>query len=460
MRIERIELWHVGVPLPATFHPAWIPGMAQAENRFDLIRLVTSSGVEGWSAAPAIGRERAGLGELLGPYFLGERADDLDGVRQRVREMGYLGWRVGWIEVACWDIVARSRNLPLWRLLRAATGLSTPPGPLRARLYASTGELRPPEARAEDVLARTQEGFSAVKLRVHAPTLEEDLAVIQGVRARVGDEVGLMVDANQGWRVAVISDAPRWDLQRARSFCREAHTLGFHWVEEPLPQDDYAGLVALRRALREEGRPVPIAGGELNNQGLPELGVMLEKGCYDVYQPDAVFTGGVADTFRFVRRVQASGQRYSPHTWTNGVGFALNLQLFAAAGAEGLLEYPLDPPGWVPEGRDGVLAEPWRHEGGTIAVPERPGLGFEIDKKALSVFGRRFFLATPARVAWRAVMDRGVSQARRLGAARDTRLKARSKELDAEQAAGRDPVRSALVDPVPPSTVAPAAPRS
>ena len=56
MKVERIELWHVSVPLPAPFHPAWIPGFRQSENRFTLIRVRTHGGLEGWSAAPEIGQ--------------------------------------------------------------------------------------------------------------------------------------------------------------------------------------------------------------------------------------------------------------------------------------------------------------------------------------------------------------------------------------------------------------------
>ena len=104
MRIDRIDLWHVAIPLPGPFHPSWIPGFRQEENRFDLLRLRTSDGLEGWSAMPSMGREREGWGQLLGSYFLGERADDLESIRQRVREMGYIGHRGGGlIEPACWN---------------------------------------------------------------------------------------------------------------------------------------------------------------------------------------------------------------------------------------------------------------------------------------------------------------------------------------------------------------------
>ncbi len=415
MKIDRIELFHVAVPLPAPFHPSWIPGFRQTDNRFDLLRLETTDGIVGWSAAPRMGFERRGLGALLGPYLLGERADDIPTVLQRIREMSYLGWRVGWLEAACWDILGKAAGKPVYELLGGHGG--------RVKLYASTGEVRSGAARVEEVQARVEEGFDTVKLRVHDWTLEQDLAQIRETRAGVGDAVAFGVDANQGWRVAAIADAPRWDLERATAFCKEAEALGFSWVEEPLPNDDYAAMAELRSRVG-----VPISGGELNSSSLPEFGVMIEKGCLDWYQPDAVMTGGVASTLAIAKKVQAAGHKYSPHTWTNGIGFAINLQVYAASGQDGtVLEYPLDPPGWVPEARDGLIA-PWAHDRGHLDLPTAPGLGFEIDRSALARFGTRFYLGTKVRVAVSAVLDRGLSEAKQLGAVRDKRL--------AERAAG------------------------
>ena len=143
-------------------------------------------------------------------------------------------------------------------------------------------------------------------------------------------------------------------------------------------------------------------------------------------------TGGIAATWSIVRGIAAAGAHYSPHTWTNGIGLAINLQLFAASPgrSEARLEYPIDPPGWVPEARDGLLTEPWLHDRGMLSIPERPGLGFEIDRRALRRYGKRFFTATKARVAVRAVLDRGLRQAKELGRIRQQRLDARSRHLD------------------------------
>jgi len=432
MRIAEIDLWHVAIPVEGTFYPAWIPGMPQTENRFDLIRIRTESGIEGWSAGQAIAKERDGLGSLLGPYFIGEHADDLPSIRQRIRELGYLGQRMGWIEAACWDVVGKARGKPVYELLGGHGGT--------VRLYASTGQVRMGPEHAAVIQARAGEGFEAVKLRVHAPALEDDLAAIRDARQGAGDKVVLGVDANQAWRVAVVADAPRWDFARALAFCKEAEGLGYLWVEEPLPMEDYDGLAKLRAATE-----VNLAGGELNSSGLPEFAVMLEKGCYDWYQPDATFTGGIADTWRIVQRVKAAGARYSPHTWTNGVGFAINLQLFGASPfrEETLLEYPYDPP-WVPEVRDGILRQPFLHQRGKLELPKAPGLGFEIDPRALRRYGSHYFRGTRTRLAVSAVIDRGVKAAKEAGATRGTRLAARDRELLDLEAKGVDVAMESL----------------
>lgn len=438
MRISDVTLWHVAVPLPAPFYPSWIPGLPQTENRFTLVRLATDDGVEGWSAGPAMAREREGLGDLLGPYLLGERVDDLASIRQRLREVSYLGWHVGWLEAACWDAIGRARGVPVWKLLGGRPGTVS--------LYASTGDVRDGRSRVAELEARRLQGFTAAKLRVHRQRLEDDLEQIETVAKAMGPGFAMGIDANQGWRVAVVADAPLWDLERARRFADRAAELGYAWLEEPLANDDYDGMAALRRSTA-----LPIAGAELNHHGLPEVQVMLEKGCLDVYQPDAVFSGGIAETWRIVQAVAAAGARYTPHTWTNGIGFAINLQLFAASPwrDDTLLEYPLSEPGWIPERRDGLLTQPWLHDRGKLALPEGPGLGFTIDQAQLRRWGSVFFRGTKTRVAIRAVLDKGLKVAKELGKVRDERLKARQAELDRQTAAGED-----LLAPFCPAVVA------
>ncbi|MCU0990159.1 MAG: hypothetical protein MUE63_11405, partial [Xanthomonadales bacterium] len=138
MKIDRIELFHVAIPLAKPFYPAWIPGYPQTANRFTLARLTTDDGVQGLAAGVAFEREREGLGSLLGPYLIGLDPTDIATARQRIREASYLGWRNFWLEAAFWDIRGTVERQPVWRLLAGPDG-QRPAG--RVEVYASTGEV-------------------------------------------------------------------------------------------------------------------------------------------------------------------------------------------------------------------------------------------------------------------------------------------------------------------------------
>ena len=408
--IERIELFHVAVPLARPFYPSWIPGYPQTENRFDLVRVVARGGLEGWSAGPAMGRERRGFGELIAPYLIGLDATDIPLMQQRLREMSYLGLRNAWIEPAFWDIAGKAKGVPVHRLLGGVGG--------EIALYASTGEVKSPQARVEEAEARYEEGFRAIKLRVHDFDERVDIAQVAAVARALGDRMKIGVDCNQAWRVTAIADAPLWDLPRAKRFADACAELGVAWIEEPLPMDDYAAQAELTAYSR-----VPIAGGELHTGGLPELRMMIERRCYHWLQPDAMFTGGIAQTAEVIRLCRAACLKYTPHTWTNGIGFAVNLQLMAVGGdrEHGFLEYPLDPPSWTVAARDAVLERPFEHRRGRLSVPEAPGLGFEIDRRALRRYGTRFFSMGKLGLALHTVRDKGFRVAREIARTRRER---------------------------------------
>jgi L-alanine-DL-glutamate epimerase-like enolase superfamily enzyme len=229
------------------------------------------------------------------------------------------------------------------------------------------------------------------------------------VRRAVGDSLAIGVDANQGWRVALIDDAPLWTLQRAADFARACAEHGIAWLEEPLDMYAWDELAELRRR-----SAVPIAGGELNG-GWHEFSVMLEKGSLDIYQPDATFGGGIGDALRVMQVCRERGLKFAPHTWTNGIGLIVNLHVYAAGARDHPLEYPYEPPGWVPEARDGLLAEPIRADAdGTIAVPEAPGLGIVLDEDKLRRYGEKFFDITTRGIAVKTIREKGLFTALRL----------------------------------------------
>ena len=114
--IDKIELYHVRIPLKKTFYPSWIPGYPSTDNRFDLICVTTKSGIKGYSAGPAISNERRGLGELIAPYLMDVDVFNMDLILQRLREISYLGVRANWIEPAFWDILGKIQYKTVYEL--------------------------------------------------------------------------------------------------------------------------------------------------------------------------------------------------------------------------------------------------------------------------------------------------------------------------------------------------------
>jgi L-alanine-DL-glutamate epimerase-like enolase superfamily enzyme len=169
--------------------------------------------------------------------------------------------------------------------------------------------------------------------------------------------------------------------------------------------DDYESLSALTQYSR-----IPITGGEIHTNGKAELKMMVEKKCYDIFQPDAIMTGGIAHTLAVAAHCKLHGLKFTPHTWTNGIGFAVNLQVLLASGFNGIkpLEYPINPPSWT------ILKTPFVHENGILNPSFDPGLGFEIDAAKLNRYGKQFFTMNKRKLMFYTIKDKGLLTAMRL----------------------------------------------
>ena len=398
MKISVIELYHVSIPLREIFWPTWIPGYPQTHNRFTLIRLVTDDGIEGYSAGAALGKERSGLGDLLGGYLMGADPCDIDRIQSLLNQAGFLGWRNFWIEPACWDIIGKVKGKPVYELLG---GQARP-----VEAYLSTGEMHAPEKRVDELQSMQQRGFKTAKLRVKNPELKDDIHQIETIRKGVGEAMKLGVDANQGWLVSIVDRLPAWGLERASVFADACFDNRIEWLEEPLDSRDFNRNAALKKVSK-----VKIAGAELN-YGWDEIKIMLEKDCFDIYQPDATFAGGIAQVHRVMEMCRSKERLFTPHTWTNGIGFYINWNMMLADPANHMpLEYPLEEPSWTPEFREGIIDPVTPDKDGMLQPFTRAGLGFEINKELLRKYGKRFFKLTETRLKFKIIREKGLKAA-------------------------------------------------
>lgn len=362
MKITDITVDPLRLELDPPFHAAWDP-QPRCHVDATLLRVHTDEGIVG----VASGDTMAGFGNFA-EHFIG--TDPLR-IERQVRAIESIGFHAGrfWpLEAALWDIIGQVAGMPVSALFGNLAD--------RVPVYASWGSILPPEQRAQDASGLVERNFRAVKIRIHPAGLAEGMATVRAVREAVGDRLDILVDLNQAWRMAG-DTTPALELASVRRTVRELAELGVTWVEEPLPYQDIAGY----RQLRADNPGVRIAAGEMLDSFAHTVS-LLEADALDIYQADAVLALGMSRARTVAALAAARHRRFTPHTWTNGLGILANLQLAAGVGAGPYLEYPYDPSGgWTPQRRDFLLAEPLvPDDDGCLVVPDAPGLGAVLDE--------------------------------------------------------------------------------
>jgi L-alanine-DL-glutamate epimerase-like enolase superfamily enzyme len=336
------------------------------ETRIRLVylRIDTDAGIYGVAGHEFFGAEEQCV-ERVATHLVGEDPLRIEKHAATLRYLWpYFGAAVWFVELALWDILGKVAGLPIYKLLGNARDA--------VPAYASTGQTRPPAQRAEDARRLQDEGYRAIKLRIHDDDLAGDVAQVKAVRQAVGDGMAIMVDANQ----ADVHDAPlpgpRWSYARALATARALAEYGVEWLEEPLPRHDYAGLARLRAA-----SPTPIAGGE-NNQQLHDLERLLREGCLDILQPDVTLCEGLGRLRALAALAHAASVPVNPHSWGDPLGTVANLHLAAAIPNTTYFEFPHDPPAFPTSAYQQTLKNPLVVKDGLVRVPQGPGLGVEL----------------------------------------------------------------------------------
>jgi mandelate racemase len=271
-------------------------------------------------------------------------------LRRQFILMGYtgiVGMALAGIDMAMWDACAKMALLPLSQLLGAQ--------PRALRSYASHGM----EGRVRGVELAEQaldSGFSALKIKIGYPTLEEDLDVVGAVRAAVGKGVDLMVDYNQSL-----------SINEAMRRCHALDALALAWIEEPTAQDDFLGHAQLARELN-----TPIQMGE-NWYGVSEMAqCVATKGC-DLVMPDVMKIGGVTGWQQAATLAAAHSLPMSSHLFQE-----VSAHLLCASPTAHWLEHMglADP----------ILQRPLKAIRGYITPNSDPGSGVAWDVDAVARF--------------------------------------------------------------------------
>lgn len=336
---------------------------------YTLVKVRTADGHEGIGFC--YGGSRGGVlvthavRELFKPLLVGQSALRVEGLWQEMYRDSLLHGRAGStmralsiIDVALWDRNARAAALPLSQYLGGYAKETVP-------AYASGGyyvDGKTPEKLGEELAGYVALGFKAVKIKVGRFEPKEEEARIKAARTAIGDDVLLMLDANNAWS----------DLPTALEHMKRYEPYSPYWIEEPFSPDDIENHAQLARRTS-----VAVATGEIES-GRWRHQELLEKRAAMILQSDAAVCGGISEWRRIAAMAAGFGVTMCPH-WFHD----LHVHLVATTPNAGFVEYFSDDQ--VLNFRRLVDSQ-LTFKNGNLIVPTSPGLGFGFDAKAVEKY--------------------------------------------------------------------------
>jgi L-alanine-DL-glutamate epimerase-like enolase superfamily enzyme len=302
----------------------------------------------------------------IAPVLIGEDPSDIGKLWTKLSWAGASVGRSGLavqaiaaFDIALWDLKAKRAGLPLAKLLGAHRD--------SVRCYNTSGGFlhTPTEQVLDNATATLASGIGGIKIKVGSPDRREDLRRLTAVREHLGDDVPLMVDANQ-----------QWDRPTARRMGRAFEDFDLAWIEEPLDAYDAEGHAMLAATL-----DTPIATGEML-ASVAEHHELIRHKAADIIQPDAPRIGGITQFLKLAALAEHHNLQLAPH-------FAMEIHLHLAAA------YPLEP--WVEhfDWLEPLFNERLDTSGGRMHVSSRPGLGISLTDQARSWTTETFEVGDP-----------------------------------------------------------------
>lgn len=266
-----------------------------------------------------------------------------------IGQTGVAAWGISAIDIALWDILGKYLNCPVYRLLGACRD--------EVPIYGSGGWLSYSiDQLLEDTTCYVKRGFKAVKIKLGSKNPKHDVERVKAVREALGDDIILMVDANQGWS----------PLQ-AIAIGRKIQDFNIFWMEEPIYKDDFDGYARVASCT-----DIPIASGE-REYSMGAFRELMSRNAISVVQPDVLRLGGITQCLKLAHLAEAYNLKVSAHFYKE-----IDIHYMAAIRNGIFLEYfP-----WL----DDFLVSPLRIVGGMARVPEKPGLGLEFKPEAIQEY--------------------------------------------------------------------------
>ena len=360
MKITKIVGHNVRIPL---VYPAkWSGGIRRAAPAF-IIEIHTDEGIIGLGecVGPTIPTLATIVEEEFSQFLIGQDPLKIELLTRRMEEFARNWLKVGYhaisgIEMALLDIKGKWLNTPVYQLLGGQCK--------REISYAGYLFIDEPEINAQRALAYKNQGYKEIKLKV-GRDIKHDVDTLAAIRAAVGNEIRIRVDANM-----------HWSLPTAIKWIKAMQPYGLQYVEQPLPDYDLDGMAALRRAVE-----VPIATDE-SCSSVERVLEMIKREVCDVFVVYISEAGGLTRAHTIASIADACGKWCVMGTWAEtGVATIAGAHVIASTTNFAFCNdshYMLQS--------DDIITHPLQIVNGAIPIPEGAGLGVALDLQKLEEF--------------------------------------------------------------------------
>lgn len=335
------------------------------------VKVYTDEGVDGVGEATLEYKEKALIGavEHIKDYLVGKNPFEIEKHWHSIYRDAY--WRGGpvlmsalsAVEMALWDILGKSLNVPVYQLLGGKVNE-------KVRIYVNGwfAGAKTPKEFGEKAKEAVKRGVTAMKwdpfgknyLEISNKDLNTALECISEVRLAVGNEVDLLIEAHGRFNVAT-----------GIKIAKELEPYKPKFLEEPVPPDNLEALKAVR-----DKSPVAISAGERLYTRW-DYRKMFDLMAADYIQPDISHAGGIMELKKIAAEAECRYMGFAPHNPSGPVANAATLQLAAACPNFTILEIMYSDVEW----RKDVVNEQLEYKDGYIWIPDRPGLGIEINEE-------------------------------------------------------------------------------
>jgi len=374
-RIASLQVYALRGPKIA--RPHWTAFFPVPPGNEILVRLRTQQGLEGFGLAssysaiePLVKPWQSGLSELI----LGEDALAPERLYQKMFRLtaNKVASEKGWsreamirlsaaVDLACWDIVGKAANLPLYKLF----------GGFRDEVpcYATCGyyhEGKDEQELRDDLQMMVDQGHTGFKVKIGGLSLKDDMERLRVIREVIGERKDLMVDVNRAW-----------DFKTACEGVKLLEAFNPRWLEEPVAWEDDRRLLKLLA----QRTSILLSGGESENTSFGCRSLLEEK-AISILQFDATMYGGFTEGRKLAALCELNHVQVAPHH-----DCFIHAQLVASSPAGLIVEAFTDPE------RDPLQAELYEDapeiKDGIIKLSDAPGLGLTLNENAIEKYGTR-----------------------------------------------------------------------